>query len=209
MERVLDHIVQFDERSRQFPIMAIVDRTEPRPYTWACSVCLDQGREGACVGHAFAHEAAARPVVREADSDLAFRLYYRAQDLDGMPWTEGTSIIAGAKAAREAGYLNEFRWGFGLKDCLAGVSRKGPAVLGLNWYEGMFDPDKNGMLHVSGDIAGGHAILMTGVSVKNRTVTLHNSWGSDWGVNGKAKLSWDDLDRLLDEDGECCIPVIR
>ncbi len=92
---------------------------------------------------------------------------------------------------------------------LASISRLGPCVLGVNWYEGMYSPDRDGFLHPTGAKVGGHAILATGVNVANRTVTLHNSWGKDWGTNGKAKLTWRDLGALLDQAGECCVPVRR
>lgn len=63
----LDRLVQFDERSRGYgivPLLEAQDKTQPRSYTWGCDIrTLDQGREGACVGFAWAGEAAARPVV--------------------------------------------------------------------------------------------------------------------------------------------------
>lgn len=207
MERVLDRRVQFDEASRGFPALRALDPTTPRSYTWACRTWLDQGREGACVGYSWAHEVAARPVELTATDAMARRFYARAQALDGQPWPEGTSVIAGAKAVREDGYTTGFRWAFGLDQALIAISRKGPAVIGCNWYEGMFDTDTAGHLHKAGRIVGGHAILAVGVNVRLRTVLLHNSWGPDWGMNGKAYLSWDDFGALLREDGEVCIPT--
>ncbi len=209
MNRVLDRVPQFDARSRQYPIRALLSTTTPRSYTWRCNTWLDQGAEGACVGHAWAHERAARPVERTASSADAFEIYYMAQDLDGQDWTVGTSILAGAKATVEKGWLYEYRWGFGLQDALAAISRHGPVVLGIDWHTGMFDTDDQGFIRPTGTVAGGHAILATAVSVTRRTVTLHNSWGESWGANGKALISWDDLGLLLAADGECCVPVRR
>jgi hypothetical protein len=206
-ERTLDRVVQFDARSRAFGIAPLLATEAPRSYTWSCRTHLDQGVEGACVGHAWAHEIAARPVVLPADSALAFGIYHRAQVLDGQPWPEGTSVIAGAKATRERGFISGYRWAFGLGQALAGVSRHGPAVLGLNWYEGMFDTDRDGFLRVTGDVVGGHSLLAVGVNVRLRTVLLHNSWGPSWGMNGKAYMTWDDFGRLLAEDGEVCLPT--
>lgn len=210
-KRVFDRLEEFDERSRSFSIREVVAELKPRSYTWACDTFLDQGREGACVGFAWVHEAIARPVIRKATEQDALALYNLARKLDSFPGEnhEGTSIIAGAKAARELGYLSEFRWAFNTLDALAGISRRGPAVLGVNWYEGMFQPDAQGFIRPTGRIIGGHAILATGVSVKNGTVTLHNSWGRDWGVRGRARMTWEDFDSLLQARGECCIPVRR
>lgn len=209
--RILDRRVSFDERSRQYPIRELLTTTRPRSYTWSVGTWLDQGTEGACVGFAWAHERAARPVARPATETDARALYRHAQTLDEWPGEnyDGTSVLAGAKASTARGWLTEYRWAFNLNDALAAISRHGPCVLGIDWYTGMFDPDPDGFLHPDGPLAGGHAILAVGVNVNRRTVTLHNSWGRGWGVDGKAKLSWDDLGFLLSEQGECCVPVRR
>lgn len=209
--RTLDRLPEFDPRSRRYGIAATLDVTTPRSYTWRCDVWLDQGYEGACVGHAWAHENAARPVVRASSSELAFGIYYDARRVDQWPGEDydGTSVLAGAKVMQQRGLLREYRWAFGLDEALAAISRKGPAVLGTNWYDSMFDPGPSGLLTVGGRVAGGHAILLTGVNVRHRLVRLHNSWGPTWGAGGDAFLSWDDLGRLLREDGEVCIPTLR
>lgn len=215
----LGRIPQFDERSRAFPIRTLLGARAPRSYTWSCSVSLDQGNQGSCVGHAWAHELIARPViVKDIDHDDAVAFYYAAQGLDEWPggeypgaeeYYEGTSVLGGAKAIANAGYISEYRWAFGLEDLILAIGFHGPAVLGINWYEAMFDPDADGRLHVVGNLAGGHAILANGVSITKRLVRLHNSWGPDWGIDGHAFISFDDLGRLLDEQGEACIPVRR
>lgn len=213
MDRTLDRVPFFDARSRDFPIRALLDTTQPRSYTWACTTYLDQGSEGACVGFAWAHEAAARPVVHPVTERTARGIYQAAQQLDPWPGAEpdysGTSVLAGAKATRTQGLVKSYRWAFGLTDALAAISRHGPTVLGINWREGMWDTDKAGYIHATGPIVGGHAILATGVNVRARTVTLHNSWGQTWGRNGNALITWADLDTLLRDDGECCVPVQR
>jgi hypothetical protein len=212
----LGRIVEFDERSRDYPIRAVLEAekfTKPRSYTWKVPVRLNQRREGACVGFAWAHEAAARPVVIGGLSDaLARDMYKRAQQLDQWPGEaySGTSVIAGAKVMKERGWLAEYRWAFTLEDALTAVSRTGPAVLGIPWYESMYYPNADGFIKPVGGMAvGGHAILCNGVSVRGKFATLTNSWGAAWGNNGACKISWDDLGRLLDESGEVCIPVER
>lgn len=211
-DRRLDRLVEFDERSRSYPVRTLVAGNPPRSYTWSCGTYLDQRREGACVGFAWAHELAARPtVIAGMTEQRALEFYRTAQRLDPWPGEEysGTSVLAGAKAVQAERYLVEYRWAFGLSDVVLTLGYKGPVVLGIPWYEGMFDPDPAGLVHVQGDVAGGHAILARGVSVKSRTVLLHNSWGPDWGVNGTARISFADLERLLYEHGEACVPTMR
>jgi hypothetical protein len=207
----LGRLVQFDERSRQFPIRTAVEAKKPRSYTWRCDVQLDQGPDGACVGFAMAHELNARPKVIPADYTKGMSIYRAAQKIDPWPGEnyEGTSTLAGIKILNREGYIEEYRWGFGLMDLILAVGYVGPVAVGTWWYEGMFDPATCGYVHVTGEQAGGHCYLINGVSVKNRTLTIHNSWGAGWGNNGEALISWDDMDQLLDEDGEAVVPLVR
>lgn len=205
---------EFDQRSRNFPVRMLLPQAAPlRSYTWSCPIVLDQGQEGACVGFAFSHEASARPVKVSGITNAEARsLYRRAQDLDewdGQSY-EGTSVLGGVKAAMERGWYTEYRWAFGLDDVLRAIAFKGPVVLGINWYEGMAETDRNGFVQVTGEVLGGHAILANAVSLKKKAVKLHNSWGPhDWGINGEGWISFDDLRRLLYEQGEACVPLGR
>lgn len=211
--RKLDRAVRFDERSRQFSIRAALPAdVQPRSYTWACNLWLDQGSEGACTGFSLCHEAAAKPVeVKGITNQVAQEVYNRARQLDEWPGEdyEGSSVLGAIKAGKERGWYSEYRWAFGEEDLMLAIGHHGPAVLGINWYEGMFDPDSKGQLHVAGKLAGGHAILCNGFSVKTGLYRLHNSWGKGWGLCGEAFISRDDMRRLLKEQGEACIPVKR
>jgi len=216
----LARIVHFDERSRKFSVRKLLGPKPLRSYTWSCPRWLDQGQEGACVGFSWAHELVARPVVVPNITAKFAReqVYWEAQKIDewaggsypgARPVCEGTSVLAGVKVLQKAGYFDAYHWAFSIKELALAIGYCGPAVLGIPWYEGMFDTDEKGVLHIGGQVSGGHAILCNGVSVKNKTFRLHNSWGQSWGVNGEATISWDDLDRLLHEDGEACVPTGR
>lgn len=208
---LLDRLVEFDTRSRQYPIRTLLQAKQPRSYTWACPTVLDQGNIGACVGFSWAQELAARPRIHQVDYSFALALYKMAQTLDQWPGEdyEGSSVIAGAKAVQRSGFMGEYRWAFGLTDALLAIGYSGPCVLGVNWYSSMFAVDDRGFIRVGGRLEGGHAILANGVSLKRQAVRLHNSWGRDWGSNGEAWIGFTDLERLLHEDGECCVPVGR
>lgn len=209
----LDRVPFFDPRSRNFPVTAIIaDSATPRSYTWGAGTVTDQGREGACVGHGWTGELGAKPKpVRLGNpTQYAFDLYKRCQQIDQWPGEaySGTSVIAGAQELTARGLLKEYRWAFGLDELVLAVGRTGPAVLGIPWYDSMYAAP-NGQVTVSGRLVGGHCILARGVSLKTRTVLLTNSWGTDWGNGGHARISFDDLGRLLNEGGEACIPVLR
>lgn len=214
-DRRLDRIPEFDARSRLHPIRtlgAVAAAPAPRSYTWRGYSVLDQGQDGACVGFGWAHELMARPVViKGVTADTARAIYHLAQTLDDVPGEnyDGTSVLAGAKAVQQKGFLPEYRWGFNLDDLVLTLGYHGPVVLGLNWYTGMLDVDADGRLHVTGQVEGGHCVLADSVRVSARTISGPNSWGYDWGINGRWTMSWDDIGRLLDEDGEQCVPVRR
>lgn len=211
----LGRLPEFDERSRAFPIRALLPSVGPRSYTWALAGVdepLDQGQEGACVGFAWSHEAAAKPVIeRGITNQFAYDAYRAAQQIDQWPGDDydGTSVLAGAKIMLARGYIREYRWCFNLDDVLTTVSRRGPVVLGINWYEGMFNTDANGYVRPTGSIAGGHAIMCNAVNITRKDVTLTNSWGINWGRYGRCRMTWEALDRLLHEDGEACVPIRR
>ena len=82
-------------------------------------------------------------------------------------------------------------------------------MLGIDWYEGMYEPDAFGFIDNTGDVLGGHAILCYGVSYKYRYFRLWNSWGNDWGVGGSCKVSFDTMERLLYAQGEAVFPLGR
>jgi hypothetical protein len=234
LDRRLDRVAHFDERSRQFRAVVGLEEKPLRSYTWFVDRVLDQGREGACVGFAWSGELAARPAPYPTDNAFALNIYRRAKQLDDWEGEDydGTSVLAGIKAVMElknsAGYplYGEYRWAFGLEDVLRVVGYRGPVVLGINWYENMYEPDEKNFIHASGQVAGGHAILLKGVRLVKKPgvltayhtgdidwdksyVKLHNSWGSSYGINGEAWLTVRDLDKLLQDNGEACIPSHR
>jgi hypothetical protein len=219
-DRRFDRIAQFDERSRNFPVMATIETKKPRSYTWRCNETLDQGPDGACVGFGVAHELIARPseVQGLTNTFAKEQIYWEAQKIDywdggsypgGSPFYEGTSVLAGVKVAHKLGYMEEYRWAFGLEELKLGVGYNGPAVIGVPWYTGMFNPDAKGYIHATGDIAGGHCVLVNAISVSKGRFTIHNSWGAGWGKDGEAYISFEDMDKLLSEWGEACFFLHR
>lgn len=213
MERTFGRRIEFDERSRGFPIRELLEPKPLRSYTWGCPVRLDQGKDGACVGFAWTHELASRPKTHSlVTAALARDVYRDAQFRDPWPETppeEGTSILAGAKASVARHFIGEYRWCFSVRDLALAVGYSGPVVLGLNWQAGMMDTDASGYVHASGGAVGGHAILCNGYSVTYKRFKLVNSWGPTWGQNGTCFVSEADMTTLLADEGEACVPVDR
>lgn len=209
---ILDYVPRYDERSRAFPVSAVASTRRYR--YWQAGPQLDQGAEGACVGHAVVGSLTASPQRADiAAQPAAFGIYRMAQHLDEWEGEayEGTSVLAGAKVARHAGLCTEYRWCFGIDDVTNTVLEDGPVVIGVEWRDSMMDTRPSGLLDTSGRAVGGHAVVITGFA-QHRVLggetagpmfRVRNSWGSGWGVSGSFYLRHADLAGLL-PTGEAC-----
>jgi hypothetical protein len=226
-------------RQTRFAMASLVAGLQPRSYTWRVLFTLDQGSEGACVAHGIVHEAIAKPVpVDFAQHQLpdwaeraiktapqfpayaqapyvaqafAFDLYdwCRRNDEWAGENYDGTSAAAGAKGAVEAGIWGEYRWAQSADEFAVWVSRNGPGCAAIDWWTGMMQPDSDGYLRLTGQVEGGHQILVNGYSVRRDAFRVHNSWGSDWGQNGEAWIAADAMSYLRHSNGELVGPVRR
>jgi hypothetical protein len=218
LDKRLDRLVQFDERSRGF---AAADILPPgfKSKTWRLKQRLNQLREGACVGFGNTHRIAALPISFGGATDEYARSLYKLAQRDFDPWEgedyEGTSTLAGAKAATALGHYTAYHWCFTIEDYMRAVSHDGPVVVGSNWFDDMFEPDERGLLHPTGGIAGGHCYILRGLTLDPRGVRkgvgpvfrITNSWGADWGENGEAFITVEDFERGIMPDGEGFIPT--
>lgn len=221
----LDRLIRFDERSKNYPIRAILRSTlQPKTNSWQ-GYTTDQGNQGACVGHCVTQEAACMPnpfygpFASIADlNDVAKEVYYRAQQIDYWPGGEypgatpvyaGTSVLAGLKAGMELGWWKEYRWALGpgaaaaAQDVILTLSHFGPVMMGTWWYTGMWRPDSAGYLRATGNQEGGHAYLLTKYDAEKDAVYTPNSWGG----YGAGWITRADLIKLLAEDGEAAIAI--
>jgi hypothetical protein len=224
---ILNWTPTFDERSKNFPVRAAIpERPKRRTKKWRNGVILNQGREGACVGFGWTAEALSTPVAvdlkrlkadaPEEPTAFARSVYHRAKQIDEYDGEDydGTSVLAGAKVMKELGLVKEYRWCFRIEDVIDSILTKGPVVLGIYWYESMYDAP-NGIVDVSGEIVGGHCITAVGFKLAKDsatgedTIILQNSWGASWGHWGLAEIRVRDLKALLDNDGEACVVTKR
>jgi hypothetical protein len=170
----------------------------------------DQGGTSSCVEHGFYHNALCGP-KRIIPTFKQFSLYERAKQLDPWPGTnyEGTSVEAGALAAREFGLLKEFHWTDDPDVAIAWLLAKGPLVLGTYWPDGMSQPhNKTGIVGLTGNLGDiGHCWMAPGINKNTNLVTGGNSWGENWGLNWFFKLRISDFVKLIQMQGEVCMVI--
>lgn len=224
--RRLGRHVEHDSRSRGY---ALSEDLIPPTYTSAVHQVripvLDQGDLGSCTGNAaeafagtdLVYEAIpttvkARPTGdATADEKQAVALYSAATALDNVrgnypPTDTGSTGLAVAKAAQKAGLVSGYQHAFSLDTALKALAVS-PLIVGVNWYEGFDNPNSNGLVKISGSVRGGHEFLLYGINAEQQVVLARNSWGESFGVGGCFAFSFDDLGRLLDEQGDATLFV--
>lgn len=208
LARLLEH----DPASWEFP----ADTAAIQTVSWAHpGPVLDQGDVGSCTGNALADCLNTLPLYKSGaflDERSAIAIYTWATHHDNVPGSypkedTGSTGLAACKAGKHLGLLSGYKHAFGVEHTLGALSLQ-PVMIGIPWYNGMFTPDGDGFVNVTDGVAGGHEIAVIGNDTLNQFVTLLNSWGSGWGMNGTAKLRWSDLERLLAEQGDCTVPIV-
>lgn len=213
-ELSLGRLYELDERDKKFLFRLVIPAEYPRVIRrkqWTPGGVLDQGQTGTCVGHGWAAFLSSTPVRSAGDP---FHIYDLATTLDGFPDNDhnpnyGTTVRAGAKALETMGRLKSYVWAYSSKECANWILRQGPVVIGIPWYSLMFQVTQDGYVIPGGANVGGHCVLVYGCDVPLRTLYIQNSWGTSWGHGGRCKMTFDVLDNLLSDHGECCAAVER
>lgn len=187
----------------------------------------DQRNIGACTYFSVGDYYSAQGFYRRRERDLftdeaCLRGYSRETELDTFPGTwyldridpasgyvygrgedTGSSSIGMWRTLREQGLASRVEWAMGLAHVLDAIQDT-PICIGIPWKAGMMTPDRDGLIHYTGDTVGGHEITLMRSRLSTRRVYFPNHWGRDWGINGWASLSFDDLGQALADGGDAC-----
>lgn len=203
-----------DPRDRQHLIQSLPTVVMSR--TWSCRGVLDQGATSQCVAYSGIKYLTAYPInnhPKEAPADI-YRECLKVDEWEGEDWDGGTSVRALFKVLKRLGYVSEYKWAFDAETVVNHVLTRGPVVMGTDWTTDMFMPHvRTGYISATGKNDGGHAWLVVGANRKRRNpdkslgaVRMVNSWGAKWGSQqGRAWLTFKDLDKLIKADGEACV----
>lgn len=207
-------LVNHDEASKAFPAVALCEERKPRTHAWRRGAAYDQGETPLCVGYTGKGILNSQQLSRAVPYRVRITyppdtLYEGAKKSDAWPGDEyeGTSGLGLCRYLKSAGMIHEYRWCFGLYDVLLALSWVGPVGIGVGWHEGMRCPDSDGYIRATGEALGGHEVELTGIDVRRQRVVVTNSWGTGWGMQGRAFLSFDDLGTLLHEEGDAFVVV--
>lgn len=207
-----------DVRDKKYQLKSLLPLELPGidyKYWWPSGWWGDQQNTPYCVAFSWAHWLAEGPITQirkrvggTSPIDTTY-LYSEAQKNDD--WVgedyEGTSVRAGAKILKRDGFISAYNWAWDIETIKNALLTKGPMVVGTSWYYGMFFPDSNGLIRATGDVMGGHAYLLDGINMKKKLIRIKNSWGKSWGKNGFAYISFEDMEKLILEQGEACLAI--
>lgn len=213
----LRRVVEHDPRSKQYPYAR--KATQIVSKRWNREVpTFNQGQVGSCTGNASTGLLGTDPYYTDLvkavlaklgvtlDESFAVKTYSAATAIDDVPGTyppedTGSSGLAVAKVLTSDGLISGYTHVFNFNDLLDALQHH-PVITGTNWYEGMFNPDANGIIRISGQVAGGHEYIIDEVDVERQLLGIQNSWGDEWGVKGRAYITFTDFQRLMNEDGD-------
>jgi hypothetical protein len=213
----LGRIPKPDPRDQKFPVRHLLQaaRRPAKLYqTWGDNRWRgNQGGTPQCVGYGWAHYIEDDPILHGGPVHPIVSpqmIYTNAQLLDGFPNPhDGSSVRAGAQFLQSAGFVASYHWAFTLQDIIDAIMNIGPVVMGTDWYNDMFFPDakRSNIIKIGGDFAGGHCYVLNSVNTYYKSFRLKNSWGSGWGNGGDAYISFDDMEKLMNDGAEACIAI--
>jgi len=185
---------------------------------------IAQGAEGTCVGHAATNLLMAGP--SEHDSYASFQTEEEAHQFARKLYLEGSGDTTYQKgmAPQDAcktllnwGLIDSY-WRVWNEDITTALLTFGPLIITVPWYYSMFY-DHRALskvygnwwirLNMESDFVGYHELCLTGIDLDPADgappwVRIENSWGKSWGYNGTARLTIENLRRLVLSDNWTC-----
>lgn len=216
-ERVFDRIPSPPSESARYSVRraGIPRGVDPFETHWKLTpdFPLDQGEEGECVGFGTAAELSADPMMHPTGQAIARELYRAARREDqlmGLNFPEGATVLGGLRAARKMGLIVGFAWARTSDELRDAVLSHGSVILGTDWVSGMDRLTREFLARVSGAVRGGHCYVIIGYLPRFSYVDpvdgkvkvaeayeLINSWGASYGRQGRFYMLRSETDDLV------------
>jgi len=184
---------------------------------------FDQGQLGSCTANAALGTLVTAPFGKQGvayTEDDAVALYELETKLDDSqipgeypPADTGSTGPWSMMALEKQGKIRSFVHSRSAHHALL-LLNHGPISIGVTWFQSMFQVEQlpSGQAAIKVDpnsgVAGGHQVCVVANDPKSRMVYVRNSWGTRWGDDGHAWLSWADLALLFRNGADAVQPVI-
>jgi hypothetical protein len=214
---VLDTSLREDPRNEDFRMtthrLTSAADLPPQSKEWKMprSNRIDQGREGMCVGAATAHWYGSEWRIQEVTFRIAHWLYKIGQKYDEWPGENysGTSVNGMMRALSSLGLIGPYFWIREFDELLKTLSFHGPVIMGAEWKEGCFEPDRDGYITFTGATKGGHAVEIRILDMERGRVGIQQSWGDDHGDDSVVWMTFDEFKKLLATRPQIVFPEKR
>lgn len=160
-----------------------------------------------CVGFSGASWGINLPVNTLFTNEDGHRMYYECKIIEGEPEQEnGAYVRSIAKVLKNNGRLEAYAFAPDMATIRWWLLNKGPVIAGTIWTQSMFTPDENNIITIDQNVVGGHAFVINEVR-EDGYFGIQNSWGKDWGDNGKAYIHYLDFEKIFKYGGEAMAAV--
>lgn len=216
-DKRLGRNINHDERSRRYSA-PVSDQPLHSVRHLRYVPVFDQGDVGSCTGNAALGALGTEPLYEGVsqlgvtfNEQVALRLYSQATLVDPfegayLPTDTGSDGLSVAKVLHSNGWISGYQHALSFAAVLTAL-QTAPVIAGIGWYEGFDTPDQDGVVTLSGQLRGGHEIVLDGIDVERQLLWATNSWSPSWGVNGTFAFTWNDFKRLLANDGDVTILI--
>lgn len=160
-----------------------------------------------CVGFSMANFGINLPVQDFYNNEIGHQFYYMCKEIDGEPNAEnGSYVRSAAKVLKNIGRIDAYAFAPDISIIKWWLLNRGCLIVGTIWTDVMFTPNSDNIIDIGGTVVGGHAYLLNEWT-KDNYIGIQNSWGSEWGVNGKAYISSANFDKIFRYGGEAMTAV--
>lgn len=227
--------VRHDSRSANYTV-GVRPRSAIKNVDWPRRIpILDQGQLGSCVPNnapeligtdALGYTGVATDRVTKADTKgvfhadslwpmdemFALNMYRLVTRLDPYPgqWEPddtGSDGLSLAKALVMLGFSDKYSHAFSYPAVVSAL-QSSPVTMGMEWENSMFDTRADGkiMIDYSSGVAGGHQVFARTFDADNDRVWIDNSWGTSFGLDGRAWFQGNELAIHLKRQGDVTVP---
>jgi len=169
---------------------------------------LDQKESPHCGGFSMAHYGIVMPTFSDYTNEDGHAFYKLCELYDGTTGMDmGTSIRTIANVGRNIRMWANYAFATDTETIYDWVLNFGPLIMGTEWYNDMFLPDENHVIHCTGAVAGGHAWVLIGANRNTGFIDGLTSWGPTFGDNGRFKISMTEFNYLFAQQGEAIAAV--